>query len=456
MSRIGLIGENSIEYIGKLLDIWNSGNCAVLIDWRIPFQTAVEMMEEAGVSSCYLENAKYEIKEPSAEINFITYEKKSNSAGLLPTEIYDKFKSNYSRNEAIVLYSSGTTGKAKGIILSHYAINTNADAIIDYMKPSDTDCIYIAKVLSHSSTLTGELLVSLKTKIKLIVAPTIVPPRFVFKNIDKFGVSIICLNPTLLQKFSEEYATGKYTIPTLKTIYVSGSILSDKVYSAAHSTFKDIAIYNVYGISEAGPRVTAQHADCCKSNSVGKPIKGVEIQIFDDEGNPLNQGERGVVHVNTPSLFDGYIVGNEKNKSLYDGWLNTGDIGFIDKNNELHIVDRLDDVIVIDSYKIYPSEVEKQVSLLFPITECAVMGIELKDYSTMIVCFYCGEPIDDRNIKTILTSVLALHEIPKVFIRKEKLIKTQNGKLDKQTIKNNFESNTLNTQIKSKGETIYE
>ncbi len=439
MRRVALIGENSIEYISTLLDIWNSGDCAVLIDWRIPFRTAIEMMKEANVSACYLEDNKYDIKESYAGIEFIIYERKSNSAELLPSEIYDKFKKNYSRNEAIVLYSSGTTGKAKGIILSHYAINTNADAIIEYMKPTKNDCIYIAKVLSHSSTLTGELLVALKTPMKLVIAPTIVPPRFVFNNIEKFGASVICLNPTLLQKYAYEYGSGKYSLPTLKTIYVSGSILNDKTYAKAHAAFNNIAIYNVYGLSEAGPRVTAQRADCCMGNSAGKPIKGVEIQIIDEAGNSLKQGERGIVHVNTPSRFDGYITGNKKNKSLYNEWLNTGDIGFVDENGELHIIDRIDDVIIIDSHKIYPKEIESKLSFLCRISECVVIGVE--DLSRMImVCFYCGKEINEKNIKRELEKSLALYEIPKTFIKMDRIAKTINGKIDKRTMKDNYKN----------------
>lgn len=432
MSRVALIGENSVEYIDKLIDIWNSGDCAVLIDWRIPLQTAVEMMKEAGVSICYFEDTKYDIKESSDEIKFITYERKSNSAELLPLDIYDKFKKNYSQNEAIVLYSSGTTGKAKGIILSHYAINTNADAIIDYIKPTNSDCIYIAKVLSHSSTITGELLVSLKIRMKLVIAPTIVPPRFVLRSIEKYRVSIICLNPTLLQKYADEYSSGKYVLHTLRIIYVSGSILNDKIYTAAHTAFKGIAIYNVYGLSEAGPRVTAQRADCCKSNSVGKPIMGVEIQIVDDEGNLLKQGERGIIHVNTPSRFDGYITGNEKNHSLYKVYLNTGDIGYIDNNDELHIVDRIDDVIVINSYKIYPSEVEKIVLRHPNVVDCIVFISN----TNSIMCKYTMNM--DFNIDVELSKLcklnLPLYETPSKFIRVEEIARSINGKLSHKTI----------------------
>jgi len=147
MGRVGLIGENSVEYIDRLLDIWNSGDCAVLIDWRIPYRTTVEMMAEAAAQKCYIESVMLE-KVPQkmrVGMEFVPYEKSGNSAQALPDGIYDKFKANYSADEAVVIYSSGTTGKAKGIILSHYAINTNTDAIIDYMRPVEDDCIYMAK-----------------------------------------------------------------------------------------------------------------------------------------------------------------------------------------------------------------------------------------------------------------------------------------------------------------------
>ena len=333
MARVALIGENSAEYIETLLDIWNNGDCAVLLDWRIPYQTIIEMMKEARVGKCYIEKQQLDkgFDTLSEEIMFIPFEKNNNYAKYLPNEIYRKFNSNYSSDEAIILYSSGTTGKSKGIILSHYAINTNADAIIDYMKPSADDCIYIAKTLSHSSTLTGELLVALKTHAKLVVAPTIVPPRYILNKINELRVSIICLNPTLLSMFADEYQRSNHKISSLRTIYVSGSILNDKIYAKAQKVFPNITIYNVYGLTEAGPRVTAQRVDCCASNSVGKPIKGVAIAIVDEHGSPVVKGKHGIIHVNTQSQLSGYVSGENKQPSLFKSWLNTGDYGKVQK-----------------------------------------------------------------------------------------------------------------------------
>lgn len=434
MSRVALIGENSIGYVNTLIDIWNNGDCAVLLDWRIPFPTLIQMMSEADVHVCFMEKSLFDkIEYPVDSVDFISFEKENSSAELLSKTIYEKFKDNYSKDEAVVIYSSGTTGKSKGIILSHFAINTNADAIIDYMELCENDCIYIAKTLSHSSTLTGELLVALKTYTPVVIAPTIVPPRYIFNNINKFSVTIVCLNPTLMSMFADEYERSQYDIYSLKTIYVSGSILNDKIYAKVHSLFSHIAIYNVYGLSEAGPRVTAQRADCSKSNSVGNPIKDVEIKIISEPGFVVLDGKYGVVHVKTPGLFDGYVVGQNKYKSLYEGWHNTGDVGYIDTYGELHILNRLDDVIIIDSHKVYPSEVEKKIIEQSNVKECAVAKVELNG-NEFIGCLYASEKEIDQDIKEKLKSNLLIYEIPRFFLRCDALPRTKNGKISTREI----------------------
>jgi long-chain acyl-CoA synthetase len=424
MDRIALIGENSIEYVDKLLDIWNKGNCAVLIDWRIPPMVASEMMIEAGVQACFIERLVYDKGGAvwSSEIRFVTFERTGNSAVLLPDWIYSKFRQRYSRDEAIVIYSSGTTGKSKGVILSHYVINSNADAIIEYMWPAYGDCIYIAKTISHSSAITGELLVALKTKTRLVLAPVIVPPRFVLNNITKFGITIICLNPTLLKMFAEECERSKYNLLSLRVIYTSGEILNDVTYELAHRAFVGIPVYNIYGQTEAGPRISAQRANCSKLNSVGKPIKGVEVVIAGDGGNLASQGERGVIHVNTKGRYEGYVVGGMKFASLYNGWLNTGDIGYWDEFGELHVVNRIDDVIIINGHKVYPSDVERVICKVAGVDECRVI-LSSESSSPMLVCKYTATKEISLEEKEQLRSILAREENPFLYMQLPRTIK---------------------------------
>lgn len=434
MSRVALIGENSVEYIETLIDIWNKGDCAVLLDWRIPCQVSVEMMLEAGVRLCYVQEKYYEtFIGLNSNISFVSFKTNPIIAALLPSYIYDKYINRYCSDEAVVIYSSGTTGKARGIILSHYAINTNADAIIDYMRPTTEDCIYIAKTLSYSSTLTGELLVALKAKAKLVIAPTIVPPRYVLNNINKFGVTVACLNPTLLLMLADEYERTQYGMSSLTAIYVSGSILSDKIYREAHTAFYDIPIYNAYGLSEAAPRVTAQTFGCCKGNSVGKPIKDVEIAIVDENGKLVPNGVRGIIQVKTPSMFSGYVTGNEKHASLCQGWLNTGDIGFWDEFDELHIVGRVDDVIICDAHKIYPTDVEKLILENPSISDCTVSRCTVNG-TEMIGCLYVSNRDCVTEIVHGIKDRLAQYEIPKKYLRTEVIPHNNRGKVDRKAV----------------------
>lgn len=432
MSRVALIGENSIEYISKLIDIWNNGDCAVLINWQTPFHKALDMMKEAGVLKCYVQTSIWSENTDIivSNIEIIFFEACCDLTILLPDYIYSKFHVNYSKNEAVIIYSSGTTGKSKGIILSHFAINTNADAIIDYMCLSASDdCIYTIRSLSHSSTLTGELLVALKSHVRLVINTSAVPPRYILRTIKLQHVSILCLNPTILSLLCDEAKRKAYDIPSLEKVYVSGDVLSDMVYKKAHNTFPKISIYNVYGLSEAAPRVAAQTADCCKTNSVGMPISGIEIAIVNENGFPVPDSNRGVIHVNTPSLFSGYVTGNIKHHSLYRGWLNTGDIGYKDKYGELHVVGRIDDVIICEAHKVYPSDVEKLIMDDPAIIDCAVSKC-LYNGSEVIGCLYVSDEECAINIVHRLKNMLMQYEIPKKFLMIESIPHNDRGKID--------------------------
>lgn len=433
MSRVALIGENSIGYVDTLIKIWNNMDCAVLLDWRIPFSTAIEMMIEADVHTCFIEKGifnKLENEIPDS-INFVTYEKQNSSAVLLPSYIYEKFHENYSRSEAAVIYSSGTTGKSKGIILSHFAINTNADAIIDYMKPTSEDCIYIAKTLSHSSTLTGELLVALKTKMKLVIAPIIVPPRYILNNIKKFSVTMICINPTLQNLLMTELnQNNKYDISSLHNIYVHGAKAARNNCELAKKIFSTSSVHYEYGLSEAGPRVATQKLGAKQIDSVGKPILGVEVAVINEHEKVVDKERRGIIHVKTPSIYKGYIKGSYKFKSLYKGWLNTGDIGYWDEYGELHIDGRIDDMINIDAHKIHPNDIEQHIINIMKVKECVVMKVQIDGKDT-IGCLYVSNELITGASKKVLSSILMVYETPKIYIKVDKLPRTMNGKISR-------------------------
>ena len=435
MGRIALIGENSIEYINILLDIWNNGDCAVLLDYHIPMKTAISMMEEADVTICYIQNSlkDKELDWAINSIKIVTFDVNTIHTQYVPEHIVYKYHERYSYDEAVVIYSSGTTGKARGIILSHYAITTNADAIIEYMQPNEESCIYIIRPLSHSSALVGELLVALRTKCKLVVSPVIIHPRNILSNIEKFNVTILCLNPMLLSMLADQNERSHINISGLKKIYSSGSLLNDAILQKAKKSLGGINIYNVYGLTEAGPRVTAQRYE--NGISVGEALQNVEVEILDNDGKIVEKGNRGVIYVKTPSMFSGYILGEIKHKSLYEGWLNTGDVGYMDTQNNLYITGRVDDVIIIRAHKIYPSDIEAKICEIFHVSECIVIKVEFQQ-DNILACLYVSKDDKDIDFKRGLNKELIEYEIPMLFLHVENIPKSVNGKINRADVTN--------------------
>ena len=339
------------------------------------------------------------------------------------------YKNNYDNKEAVVLYSSGTTGKAKGIILSHSAISLNADLIAEYMLLSDNDCLYMVKSLSHSSTLIGELLVGLKNQIKMLISPTINNPRAILENINKYGVTTICVNPSLLDLFSFTASMKKIEFNTLKTIYTSGAVAKERLLVKAHNVFPGVDILNVYGLSEAGPRVSAQRKN--KNNiigSVGHPMRDVNIAIIGADGSQLEKMNKGIIHVQTPCIFSGYISTKIPKKIFQNNWLNTGDIGYIDDDGNLFIVSRADNMISIGSHNVYPEELESEIMSITKITDCIIIPQKNEIQENKLICFYVAQENMYNKLREFCIMNFASYEIPSKFIKIDNIPTTPNGK----------------------------
>lgn len=431
--KIGLIGDNSVKYIDTLLNILLDGHVAVLIDWRIPLNVSLSVLQQAGIEECYIESTKFAITEKTSKLKITLFDTDHKGAEEVPSSIYEKYATllkKQSADDSLIFFSSGTTGKSKGIRLSFAAINHNVDAIIDYMHPSKSDTILISKALTHSSTITGELFVGLKSNTRIIVEPTVTSPTSVLKDIKNFDISIWSMNPTLLKVYSKLLSTSNYDIKSLKTVYISGSIADKRLLEEAKYNFKNVVLLNVYGLTEAGPRVTAQRANSAdKLGSVGSPIRCVDIKIISANGQELVPNSIGIVHVKTLSIMNGYLNGVGK-QSLYNGWLNTGDLGYVDSEGDLFIVGRTDNMILHSSHNVYPEEVENVLKCHELINDCVVFGIKHDIYGERIICLYLSDcEIAENELRSHCAGLLAPYEIPTEFVKTTELPYNTNGKL---------------------------
>ena len=437
MSRIGIIGYNSINLIKKVTEIWNAGNSVVLIDPLMPVPMQFEIMRMTKTELCFIDDSIYQKKQYyKSNDNEISFQSYIGTTGFTEVCIESLgYKTNYTDNEAVVIFSSGTTGISKGIILTHKAININADAIIEYMGINKNDTLYIAKPFSHSSTFVGEILVSLKVKNRIVLAKPTVPPRVILKNLSQYNCTFICLNPYLLKLITEEQKKNCYNLNSLKKIYVSGSRLYDDLWLDARHTFGNTEILNVYGLTEAGPRVSAQRGNE-KNNSVGKPISNVKVIITDAKGNKKAPLDIGIVSVKSPSMMKGYLNSSSK-ESVYKNWLNTGDIGYTDEDGYLYIIDRMSDVIVINSHNIIPTTIEDRINSIEGIDSSCVFKASVNK-NDVLCCVYTGNEVSSLEIRRKLSESSLNYEIPCFFKNIKSMPMTLTKKMDRNEIKKKF------------------
>ena len=259
---------------------------------------------------------------------------------------------------ALIMFTSGSSGAPKGVLLSHENIISNLLAIDKYFNINKSDRILIARPLMHAAVLVGEFFISLyKGSTIFLYTETLVPQRVV-SYLERKNITVMCGTPTLFSLLCRS-VRGKKS--PLRAIAVSGEILSEAVAEEMAKAFSEAEIYSVYGLTEAGPRVSYLPPDKFrdKPGSIGRPIDGVETKIVLPNGEKTPDCYHGRLFVKSPSIMRGYLENAELTaRKIKDGWLDTGDIARVDTDGNLNIHGRADNMFIRGGMNIYPEEVE--------------------------------------------------------------------------------------------------
>lgn len=455
MKIVGIISENSVEYIETILNNWSLNITVALIDWRIPEGQIISILDEIGIKKIYVDELlmeKYKFIEKLYETEILRHIK---SVELVPLRLYKKFNDIINKGmlqDALILFSSGTTGMSKGIKMPLSSILYNAKSIIDYWDVNPQTSILVTKSFVHSSTIVGEILVGLILNVPLYIASSMLSPCQIFEVLNFYKINTYCINPTMLYLLIKTAKLHKVVLGELQYIYVSGSICNENIMQEAISVFKDIKVLNVYGVTELGPRVTAQRHDTLqKIGSVGTAINGVKICIVNNKIELASSFQIGLIHVSTPSIMSGYCINNVLRHSLYKDWFNTGDLGFLDNEENLYIVGRSDNMIISSGHNIFPEQIEQRIESIDIIDECIVYGVEDILYGQKLLCVYTSS--EKKNFKSsdelvnLCKDKLATYEIPRKFFRVESLPKVGSGKKDRKNVDNYARNKCCYTSI---------
>ena len=316
---------------------------------------------------------------------------------------------------AFIMFTSGTTGLPKGVMLTEENIISNLEYIKSYFDVSNCKSICIARPLVHISVLTGELLYALCNGLTLYFYEESFMPQRLLTYLSKNSIDILGGTPTLYKNLSNINFDNSNI---LKVGVISGEVLTENTKVTITNSFKNTQFYNVYGLTEHSPRVSALLPDefCKKINSVGKAIGDVTVKVLNGE-----------LLIKSNSVMKGYFNNQElTNKKIKDGWLYTGDIATIDQDGYIYIHGRKDNMIIKAGLNIYPEEIELAVNEIKGISDSVVFGLKQEDKIT-IYLEYVGD-IEPNELRITLAKNLNPNIIPNKIRKVEVIAKTASGK----------------------------
>ena len=341
---------------------------------------------------------------------------------------------------AVIIYTSGTTGVPKGAVLSHITLYLNADIPGRLFEFSDDDVVVVALPLFHIFGLS-----SIMNTCVLLGGTMSLVPRFeataVLEVVQRDRATVFEGVPTMFIALLQAPGLASYDLSSLRVAISGGAPIPAEIIDSFERRF-GVTILEGYGLSETASTTTFNvSAAERKIYSVGKPIWGVSVQVWDSQGQPLPPGADhvGEIVVRGPNVMTGYHNNPEATAEAFaGGWFHTGDLGYFDDDGFLFIVDRIKDLIIRGGYNVYPREVEEAIYAHPAVAEAAVIGVP---HATMgeevhaIVAIQAGQSVTEGELIDFVKQRVAAYKYPRTVEFRDSLPKGATGKILKKELR---------------------
>jgi acyl-CoA synthetase (AMP-forming)/AMP-acid ligase II len=340
---------------------------------------------------------------------------------------------------ALILFTSGTTGVPKGVLVSTENLQHSCEAIGEYLEYRGFPSAAVVLPLHYSYALLSQVCCMLYAggKIRLI-AGLRNPIRFA-DTVNQEGLETFCGVPSTYHALVTFDALRPLRMPGVRVVCSAGAPMDQSRYRAIKTIFPNAVFYNNYGMTEATPRISYVRDDDPRflQGTCGVPIKGVEIRVADPATwQPVSDGERGVVVVRGPNVTAGYLDEPELTRKAFtpDGYLISGDVGYLD-GGYLYICGRDDDMFNCGGEKVAPAEIERVLVQVPGIEMAAVRGVpDTQRGMTPIAFVKLTHPVARRDIVARLAGVLPAIKIPQHYFEVSGFPMTANGKLQRRRL----------------------
>lgn len=343
----------------------------------------------------------------------------------------------YRKNTAAILYTGGTTGTPKGVMLTHENIKSSVHNVCHFERSNEEDRALCFLPPNHIFAQIHIMNAMIHAGGSIVIQPSFDLER-VLEAIKRYGVTKFYGVPTIYYRLLQIDGL-KERLGSVNYCFSAAASMPGEIVREWKSRTQ-LNIYESYGMTETATMVTYNHHIRHVVGSVGTPVNIVEVQIRDPQGNVLGPKEEGEICICGPNVMKGYLNNPDETKAVFWGdWLRSGDIGVFDEDGYLYIIDRIKDMIITGGENVYPREIEEVLYKRPEVGECSVIGLSDKEYgervTACIVLKQKGQQLDPVELKSFLKVHLASFKVPKDFILLDELPKGSTGKILKRELK---------------------
>jgi len=439
--RIGVMLPNVPQFPIAYYGVLRAGGVVVPMNVLLKRREIAFYLEDSGTKLLFAwhgfaEEAREGAAEAGAEL--IEVEPASFSAALAEQEPAPGLAETAEDDTAVILYTSGTTGKPKGAELTHLNLARNAEVSSRTTCEVDQgDVVLGALPLFHSFGQTVGMNASLRVGACLTLVPKFDPGE-ALATMQRDEVTHFYGVPTMFGALLHHPERESFDISALRTCVTGGASMPVEVLRGFEDAFGAVVLEG-YGLSETSPVACSNHPDKeRKAGSIGTPIDGVEMQVVDEDDNPVAQGEVGEIVIRGHNIMKGYWQRPDATEeAMRGGWFHSGDMARTDEDGYFYIVDRKKDLIIRGGYNVYPREVEEVLYEHPKIREAAVVGVPHDEWGEEIgaaVVLHDGEELPAEEVSAYVKERIAAYKYPRVVWFLDDLPKGPTGKILKREI----------------------
>jgi len=466
--RIALLLLNDFRYLELIYGITAMGGIVVPLNTRFSLEENAYVLNDAGVEILYV-NKEFlpivdELKKRVSGIKHVILAENRDAPELneyLDILSYEALLDEESVEELVyedvqeedvagLFYTGGTTGRSKGVMLTHKNLLTNALHVALNFEYMESDIYLHAAPMFHLADQASTFAVTLAGGAHTVVRQF--TPKDVLHVIEKEQVTAVMLVPTMVNMLLHSADFEKYDTSSLRLMLYGASPMATGLLKKTMTMLPNAQLFQAYGMTEASPVLTllkpkdhiinGKKEEEKRLASCGKPVQFIEMKVVDEEGNEVPIGQVGEFIARGPNVMKGYWnLPEETSQALRNGWYFTGDMGYKEEKGFFYVVDRAKDMIITGGENVYSVEVEQVLSSHPAVLECAVFGVPHEQWGEVVraaVVLKQDTVATEEEILTSIRPIVSNYKVPKSIEFLSELPKSGAGKILKRVIRDEY------------------